>query len=86
MPSLLESEAAYIGVIGSKRRWLTTVKALKDQGVIGQIDQEGPFADRVGIECGNAGGDRGQHHGGDFDDKRQGDGKVDEGVAGLGVG
>ena len=33
LPSLLESEAAYIGVIGSKRRWLTTVKALKEQGV-----------------------------------------------------
>jgi len=33
LPSLLESEAAYIGVIGSKRRWLTTVKALKSQGV-----------------------------------------------------
>jgi len=33
MPSLLESEAAYIGVIGSKRRWLTTVKALKEKGV-----------------------------------------------------
>jgi len=33
LPSLLESEAAYIGVIGSKRRWLTTVKALKGQGV-----------------------------------------------------
>lgn len=33
MPSLLDSEAAYIGVIGSKRRWLTTVKALKEKGV-----------------------------------------------------
>ena len=33
MPSLLASEAAYIGVIGSKRRWMTTVKALKEQGV-----------------------------------------------------
>ena len=33
LPSLLESNAAYIGVIGSKRRWLTTVKALKEQGV-----------------------------------------------------
>ena len=33
LPSLLESDAAYIGVIGSKRRWLTTVKALKDHGV-----------------------------------------------------
>jgi len=33
LPSLLESNAAYIGVIGSKRRWLTTVKALKEKGV-----------------------------------------------------
>jgi xanthine dehydrogenase accessory factor len=30
---LLETEAAYIGVIGSKRRWAETVKALKKQGV-----------------------------------------------------
>ena len=33
LPSLLESDAVYIGVIGSKRRWLTTVKALQEQGV-----------------------------------------------------
>src|SRR5512140_2909117 len=33
LPSLLESNASYIGVIGSKRRWLTTVKALKEKGV-----------------------------------------------------
>ncbi|GMV32396.1 MAG: xanthine dehydrogenase [Chloroflexi bacterium] len=33
LPPLLESEAAYIGVIGSKRRWATTVKALKEKGV-----------------------------------------------------
>lgn len=33
LPSLLDSDAAYIGVIGSKRRWLTTVKALKEKGV-----------------------------------------------------
>ena len=33
LPSLLASNAAYIGVIGSKRRWLTTVKALKEKGV-----------------------------------------------------
>jgi xanthine dehydrogenase accessory factor len=33
LPSLLESEAAYIGVIGSKRRWATTVKALRERGV-----------------------------------------------------
>jgi xanthine dehydrogenase accessory factor len=33
LPNLLKSDAAYIGVIGSKRRWLTTVKALKEQGI-----------------------------------------------------
>jgi len=30
---LLDSAAAYIGVIGSRRRWATTVKALKEKGV-----------------------------------------------------
>ncbi len=30
---LLDTEAAYIGVIGSQRRWLITAKALKEQGV-----------------------------------------------------
>jgi xanthine dehydrogenase accessory factor len=30
---LLDSPAGYIGVIGSKRRWTTTVKALKEKGV-----------------------------------------------------
>ena len=33
LPSLIDSSAAYIGVIGSKRRWATTVKALKEKGV-----------------------------------------------------
>jgi xanthine dehydrogenase accessory factor len=37
LPSLLGSEAAYIGVIGSKRRWLTTVKALKEQGMADEL-------------------------------------------------
>lgn len=30
---LLDSAAAYIGVIGSRRRWMTTVKALKEKGI-----------------------------------------------------
>ena len=30
---LLDSKAAYIGVIGSKRRWTTTVKELKEKGI-----------------------------------------------------
>jgi xanthine dehydrogenase accessory factor len=33
LPILLDSPSAYIGVIGSKRRWMTTVKALKENGV-----------------------------------------------------
>lgn len=33
---LLDSAAAYIGVIGSRRRWATTVKALKEKGVSGE--------------------------------------------------
>ncbi|MCE9647831.1 MAG: XdhC family protein [Chloroflexi bacterium] len=30
---LLDSASSYIGVIGSKRRWATTVKALKEKGI-----------------------------------------------------
>jgi xanthine dehydrogenase accessory factor len=37
LPTLLESDAAYIGVIGSKRRWLTTAKALKEKGVSDEL-------------------------------------------------
>ena len=33
LPPLLDSEAGYIGVIGSKRRWDTCVKQLAEQGV-----------------------------------------------------
>lgn len=33
LPPLLDSNAAYVGVIGSKRRWLATVKALKEKGI-----------------------------------------------------
>jgi xanthine dehydrogenase accessory factor len=33
LPSLMESTAAYIGVIGSKRRWATTTKKLIEMGV-----------------------------------------------------
>lgn len=39
LPALLQLQAAYIGVIGSKRRWLTTVKALKEQGVPDELIQ-----------------------------------------------
>ena len=33
LPALLETPAAYIGVIGSERRWLTTRQKLLEQGV-----------------------------------------------------
>jgi xanthine dehydrogenase accessory factor len=33
LPPLLKSEAAYIGVIGSKRRWKMTLDKLKEMGV-----------------------------------------------------
>jgi len=33
LPALLRSSAAYVGVIGSKRRWSTTVKELESRGI-----------------------------------------------------
>jgi xanthine dehydrogenase accessory factor len=33
LPSLMDSKAAYLGVIGSKRRWATTTKKLIEMGV-----------------------------------------------------
>jgi len=33
LPALLDSRAAYIGVIGSRRRWALTVKELNEQGI-----------------------------------------------------
>ncbi len=33
LPALLKTEAAFIGVIGSRRRWETTSKALQEKGV-----------------------------------------------------
>ena len=40
LPKVLASEAAYVGVIGSRRRWSTTTKRLRDLGVDdNQIDR-----------------------------------------------
>jgi xanthine dehydrogenase accessory factor len=36
LPALLDSPARYIGIIGSKRRWTTTRKALQEAGVPGE--------------------------------------------------
>jgi len=33
LPALLDSRAAYLGVIGSRRRWAMTVKELNEQGI-----------------------------------------------------
>ena len=33
LPSILKSEAPYVGVIGSKKRWATTLEGLRAQGV-----------------------------------------------------
>jgi xanthine dehydrogenase accessory factor len=33
MPRLLASPAAYIGVIGSQRRWLTAAKVMREDGL-----------------------------------------------------
>ncbi len=33
LPALLDTPAAYIGIIGSRRRWSLTVKALNEQGI-----------------------------------------------------
>ncbi|MFW5709010.1 MAG: XdhC family protein [Chloroflexota bacterium] len=38
IPALLETEAAYIGLIGSKRRWALTAKALEDRYGLTQAD------------------------------------------------
>jgi len=39
LPTILNSEAAYIGVIGSKRRWSTTTKKLEEKGVAAELIQ-----------------------------------------------
>lgn len=33
LPALLKCNPSYLGIIGSKKRWLTTVKALQEQGI-----------------------------------------------------
>jgi xanthine dehydrogenase accessory factor len=33
IPALLKTDAAYLGLIGSRRRWLLTVKALREKGI-----------------------------------------------------
>jgi xanthine dehydrogenase accessory factor len=48
LPSLMESNAAYVGVIGSKRRWATTTKKLVEMGVSQKLIKE--VHSPIGIE------------------------------------
>ena len=48
LPALLATPAAYIGVIGSRRRWETTAKALKDSGI--QSEQIERVVSPMGLE------------------------------------
>jgi xanthine dehydrogenase accessory factor len=48
LPSLMDSKAAYIGVIGSKRRWATTTKKLIEMGVSQKAIKE--IHSPIGIE------------------------------------
>ena len=48
IPALLGTPAAYIGVIGSKRRWLTTRKALLEKGV--SAEEIGRVRSPIGLE------------------------------------
>jgi xanthine dehydrogenase accessory factor len=48
LPSLLATPAAYIGVIGSRRRWETTAQALKEAGI--QAEQIERVDSPMGLE------------------------------------
>ncbi len=48
LPLLLDTPAPYIGVIGSKRRWLLTVKALQEKGV--PVERLARVRSPVGLE------------------------------------
>jgi xanthine dehydrogenase accessory factor len=48
IPALLNSNAAYIGVIGSRRRWALTVKALEERGI--STDQLSRIHAPIGLE------------------------------------
>jgi xanthine dehydrogenase accessory factor len=37
LPKILETPAAYIGIIGSRRRWEVTVKELQDRGIAAEL-------------------------------------------------
>ncbi len=47
LPALLDQPAAYIGVIGSQRRWADSKKKMLEQGDLGCANRAGPFTDRA---------------------------------------
>jgi xanthine dehydrogenase accessory factor len=49
IPSLLKTSAAYIGLIGSRRRWALTIKALKEQRGLTEADLQRVYAP-IGLE------------------------------------
>lgn len=66
LPALLNAEAAYIGVIGSKRRWATTRKTLLEVGVDEEKAGARSLADRVENQGRNPRRDRGEYFSGDY--------------------
>lgn len=50
MPAILNTNAKYVGVIGSKKRWLTTRKALIEQGI--PVETLDKVYSPIGIELG----------------------------------
>ncbi len=49
IPALLNSEAAYVGLIGSRRRWAITAKSLKEERGVTDADLERVYAP-IGLE------------------------------------
>lgn len=49
VPALLATQAAYIGLIGSRRRWMLTMKALHEERGLAEIDLRRVYAP-IGLE------------------------------------
>ena len=65
LPALLDTQAGYIGVIGSRKRWNTTIKELNQQGI--SDEKLARIHSPIGIEdwSRNSRGDCRQYSGGD---------------------
>lgn len=48
LPALLDTDASYIGIIGSKKRWLATRKNLLDNGI--QVEKVNKVISPIGLE------------------------------------